>query len=70
MFNNKEAMQTLETIVIVILIALFIRTFIVQAFDIPSGSMATHFTPWRLYFGQQIHLWNTNTFREHQDVFL
>ncbi|MFZ0930239.1 MAG: S26 family signal peptidase, partial [Syntrophobacteraceae bacterium] len=39
MFNKKEVKKTFETIVIAILLALFIRTFIVQAFDIPSGSM-------------------------------
>ncbi|MGA3113895.1 MAG: signal peptidase I [Syntrophobacteraceae bacterium] len=45
MFNKKEAIKTLETIVIAILIALFIRTFIVQAFDIPSGSMKSTLLP-------------------------
>jgi signal peptidase I len=45
MFNNKKALQALKTIVIVILIALFIRTFVVQAFDIPSGSMQPTLLP-------------------------
>ncbi|MGA2734591.1 MAG: signal peptidase I [Syntrophobacteraceae bacterium] len=45
MFNKKEARQTLETIVIAILIALFIRTFIVQSFYIPSGSMEPSLLP-------------------------
>src|SRR5208337_1672411 len=45
MFNKKETKQTLETIVIAILIALFIRTFIVQSFYIPSGSMEPSLLP-------------------------
>ncbi len=39
MFNKKEAKKTVGGIAAAILIALFIRAFIVQAFDIPSGSM-------------------------------
>ncbi len=45
MFNKKEVKKTFETIVIAILLALFIRTFIVQAFDIPSGSMKPTLLP-------------------------
>ncbi len=45
MFNKKEAKKTLESIVIAILLALFIRAFIVQAFDIPSGSMEPTLLP-------------------------
>jgi len=45
MFNKKEAQKALETIVIVTLIALFIRTFIVQSFYIPSGSMEPSLLP-------------------------
>jgi signal peptidase I len=39
MGKKKFLKEYLEPIVIAILIALFIRTFIVQAFKIPSGSM-------------------------------
>ncbi len=39
MFNKKAAMKNILSIVIAILLALFIRAFFVQAFDIPSGSM-------------------------------
>ncbi|NDV18844.1 signal peptidase I [Pseudodesulfovibrio sp. JC047] len=35
----KSFRDTLEAIVVALLLALFIRTFIVQAFKIPSGSM-------------------------------
>ncbi len=45
MFDKKEARKILETIVIAILIALFIRTFIVQSFYIPSGSMEPTLLP-------------------------
>ena len=45
MSNKKEAIKTLESIVIAILIALFLRAFIVQAFDIPSGSMEPTLLP-------------------------
>jgi signal peptidase I len=45
MFKKEEVKKAFETIVIAILIALFIRTFIVQAFDIPSGSMKPTLLP-------------------------
>ncbi|MBW2650395.1 MAG: signal peptidase I, partial [Deltaproteobacteria bacterium] len=38
--NRKSVVREYaEAIIIAILIALFIRTFVVQAFKIPSGSM-------------------------------
>ncbi|MEA3471481.1 MAG: signal peptidase I, partial [Thermodesulfobacteriota bacterium] len=37
--NKNIVKEYAETIIIAILIALFIRTFLVQAFKIPSGSM-------------------------------
>jgi signal peptidase I len=44
MAKNKSKLQEYaEAIVIAILIALFIRTFVVQAFKIPSGSMKPTF---------------------------
>lgn len=45
MFDKKEARKFLETIVIAVLIALFIRFFIVQSFYIPSGSMEPSLLP-------------------------
>jgi signal peptidase I len=36
---NKKVKEYAEAIIIAILIAVFIRTFVVQAFKIPSGSM-------------------------------
>ena len=43
--QKKAIRKNIEGIVIAILIALFIRTFIVQAFDIPSGSMEPTLLP-------------------------
>ena len=37
--HSPAIRETVETLVIALLVALFIRTFIVQAFKIPSGSM-------------------------------
>ncbi|MGA2400462.1 MAG: signal peptidase I [Syntrophobacteraceae bacterium] len=45
MFDKKTVIKNIETIVIVILFALFIRTFIIQAFNIPSGSMEPTLLP-------------------------
>jgi signal peptidase I len=41
-FKKSVAREYLESVVIAILLALFIRTFIVQAFKIPSGSMESN----------------------------
>jgi signal peptidase I len=45
MIDKKAAISNIKGIVIAILLALFIRTFIVQAFDIPSGSMEPTLLP-------------------------
>jgi signal peptidase I len=45
MFDKRSVINNIEKIVIAILIALFIRTFIVQAFNIPSGSMEPTLLP-------------------------
>ena len=45
MLNRQEALKNLEAIVIAIVLALFIRTFIVQSFFIPSGSMEPTLLP-------------------------
>ncbi|HOJ51855.1 MAG TPA: signal peptidase I, partial [Syntrophales bacterium] len=37
--RKSKVQEYAEAIIIAILIALFVRTFIVQAFKIPSGSM-------------------------------
>src|SRR5262245_42576846 len=41
-FKKSVPREYLESVVIAILLALFIRTFIVQAFKIPSGSMESN----------------------------
>src|SRR5512137_2305334 len=38
-FQKSTAREYLESIVIAVVLALFIRTFVVQAFKIPTGSM-------------------------------
>src|SRR5437868_8517819 len=38
-FKKSIAREYLESVVVAIMLALFIRTFIVQAFKIPTGSM-------------------------------
>jgi signal peptidase I len=38
-FNKSTAREYFESIVIAVILALFIRTFVVQAFKIPTGSM-------------------------------
>src|SRR5712671_881107 len=38
-FRKSTAREYLESIVIAVILALFIRTFVVQAFKIPTGSM-------------------------------
>ena len=45
MFNGKNTIKNIEGIVIAIIFALFVRTFVVQAFDIPSGSMEPTLLP-------------------------
>ena len=43
--DRKSVIKNIETIVVALLIALFVRTFIIQAFDIPSGSMEPTLLP-------------------------
>ena len=39
-FKKSVAREYLESIVVAVILALFIRTFVVQAFKIPTGSMS------------------------------
>jgi signal peptidase I len=41
-FKKSVAREYLESIVVAVVLALFIRTFVVQAFKIPTGSMETN----------------------------
>jgi signal peptidase I len=41
-FKKSLAREYLESIVVAVVLALFIRTFVVQAFKIPTGSMETN----------------------------
>src|SRR5262249_48788958 len=41
-FKKSVAREYLESIVVAVILALFIRTFAVQAFKIPTGSMETN----------------------------
>ena len=41
-FKKSLVREYLESIVVAVILALFIRTFVVQAFKIPSGSMETN----------------------------
>ncbi len=51
-----------EAILMALVLALFIRTFIVQAFKIPSGSMIPTLADRRSYPGQQTLLRRADTF--------
>ena len=56
--------ENIEAILVAILIALFIRTFVVQAFKIPSGSMkqtlqiGDHILVNKFLYGVKIPYWN------------
>src|SRR5687767_10086 len=41
-FKKSLVREYLESIVVAVILALFIRTFVVQAFKIPTGSMETN----------------------------
>ena len=41
-FKKSVCREYLESIVVAVILALFIRTFVVQAFKIPTGSMETN----------------------------
>src|SRR5262245_13677352 len=41
-FKKSVAREYLESVVVAVILALFIRTFVVQAFKIPTGSMETN----------------------------
>src|SRR4249919_3955676 len=41
-FKKSTAREYLESVVVAVILALFIRTFVVQAFKIPTGSMETN----------------------------
>src|SRR5512139_3916341 len=69
MWKNKFFKEYVEPIVIAILIALFIRAFIVQAFKIPSSSMeptllvGDHLLVNKFIYGIRIPYTNTKFFQ-------
>jgi len=63
--NNSRWRENVEAILVAVLIALFIRTFVVQAFKIPSGSMkqtlqiGDHILVNKFIYGIKIPYWQT-----------
>ena len=63
--KNSRWRENLEAILVAVLIALFIRTFVVQAFKIPSGSMkqtlqiGDHILVNKFTYGIKIPYWQT-----------
>ncbi len=63
--KNSRWRENLEAILVAVLIALFIRTFVVQAFKIPSGSMkqtlqvGDHILVNKFIYGIKIPYWRT-----------
>lgn len=66
--------ENIEAIVIAVILALFIRTFIVQAFKIPSGSMlptlqiGDHILVNKFIYGVKLPYWNTTVIPVGQPV--
>ena len=55
--NHGRSANTAEAIVIAFILAIVLRTFLVQAYKIPSGSMEPTLLDRRPHPGQQDHLW-------------
>ncbi len=49
--------ETIKVVVQALLLALIVRTFLFQPFNIPSGSMKDTLPDWRLSIRLQIQLW-------------
>jgi signal peptidase I len=70
--RKSPVRECIETIVIALIAALFIRTFVVQAFKIPSGSMiptlqiGDHILVWKLTYGIRIPFWGNYVVRFKQ----
>ena len=56
-----------EALIVAAILALFIRTFVVQAFKIPSGSMEDTLSGRRPSAGQQIHLRDPDPLHRYPD---
>ena len=66
--SKSKVREYTEAIVLAIILALFIRAFIVQAFKIPSGSMDTNAPCRRPHSREQIYLRYQGAFTD-QKVF-
>ncbi len=71
---KSRLLENIEAIVIAVILALFIRTFIIQAFKIPSGSMlptmqiGDHILVNKFIYGVKLPYWNTTVIPFGQPV--
>src|SRR5262245_25123919 len=71
-FKKSVAREYLESVVVAIMLALFIRTFIVQAFKIPTGSMeenlliGDHLLVNKLIYSPSLGAWEDKVFAKRE----
>ena len=64
--RKSTAREYAESIGVAVLIALFLRAFVVEAFKIPSGSMIPTLAGRRSHLRQQVHLRRARAVHQHQ----